>query len=130
MSGPSLLYTHPPEGSEGPELPLKALSERFEVSLTEFGILWEVLRLGQRHEDNPSSEGPEGVSVDCRQTSEEIPAAFPGETPHPISEASTAMPLRTELVTCFGVLGVLGVLEGECRYRPPYGRGDIGTRLM
>src|SRR5215217_2595947 len=88
---PSPLYTQPQESSEGLELPLKSLTEGFEVTLAEFGILWELLWVGQRHEDDPPSEGP------------------------------TAAPMRTE-----PVLGS-GVLEGECRYRPSYGRGDVGN---
>jgi hypothetical protein len=28
------------------------------------------------------------------------------------------------------ILAILVILEGECEYRPSYGRGDIGTRLM
>jgi hypothetical protein len=63
MPRPSLLNTKPPESSEGPELPLKALSERFEVSLAEFGVLWVLLGVGQCHEDNPSFEGPERTSL-------------------------------------------------------------------
>jgi len=48
-----MLYTHPPEGSEGPVLPLKALSERFEVSFAEFGILRVLMRVGQSNEYDP-----------------------------------------------------------------------------
>jgi hypothetical protein len=122
----SLLNTQPPDGGEGPELPLKALSERFEVSLAKFGILWILLGVGQRHEDHPPFEGLEGASVDASETPQEVPSACPGETPYPISYASTVTQWRTrrtEPVTS------LKVFEGKCRYRPSYGRGDIGTRL-
>ena len=118
---PSPLYTQPQESSEGLELPLKSLTEGFEVTLAEFGILWELLWVGQRHEDDPPSEGPEGASVDARQPPQEIPASCSGEATHPVSDAPTAAPMRTE-----PVLGS-GVLEGECRYRPSYGRGDVGN---
>src|SRR5215204_1033998 len=63
MPCPSSLYAHPPESSEGPELPLKALAEGFEVSLAEFGFLWVFVRVGQGHEDDLSSEVLEGTSV-------------------------------------------------------------------
>src|SRR5215217_2938414 len=121
---PSLLNTKPPESSEGPKLPLKALTERLEVSLAKFGILWILLGVGQRHEDNPSSEGPEGASVDACKTSEEVPAAFPRETPNSGSNASTTMCRRTPVVTgC-------GVLEGESRHRSPNRGGDVGNPSM
>jgi hypothetical protein len=121
---PSLLDTQPPEGGEGLELPLKALSERFEVSLAEFGIIWIFVGVGQRHEDHPPLEGPECPSVDGGQTSEEICAACPREALYPVSNTSTTTRRRIPVVPgC-------GVLEGECRYRPPYGRGKVGNPLM
>src|SRR5829696_7105313 len=119
-----LLYTHPPEGSEGLELPLKALSERFEVSFAEFGILWIFMRVGQCHEDHPSLEGPERASVDTRQTSEEVCAACPGEAPYLGSKAPTTTHRGTPVVPgC-------GVLEGESRHRPPNRGGYVGNPLM
>jgi hypothetical protein len=74
------------------------------VILAEFGILWVMLGVGQRHEDDPPFEGPEGTSVEARETPEEIPAACPGEAPYPISNTSTTTRRRTELVTGLGVL--------------------------
>jgi hypothetical protein len=109
----SPLYTQPPESGEGLELPLKALAEGFEVSFAEFGIIWEFMRVGQRHEDDPPFEGPEGSSVDARQPPQEIPAACSGETPYPLSDAPTATRRRT------GPVPNPGVLEGESGYRPP-----------
>jgi hypothetical protein len=120
----SLLYAHPPEGGEGPVLPLEALAERFEVALAGFWVLWVFVGVGQRHEDDPSLEGSEGVSIDAGQTSEEIPAASLGEAPHPLSDAPTATSTRTE-----PILG-RGVLEGEGGYGPSYGRGYAGNPLM
>ena len=104
----SLLYTKPPESSEGLVLPLKALAERFEVPLAEFGILWKFVGVGQGHRDEPSLEGLECGSIDASQASEEVPAAFPGEAPYLLSKASTTTPTGTELVPC------LGVLKREC----------------
>jgi hypothetical protein len=75
VPGSSLLYTHPPEGGEGLELPLKALAEGCEVAFTEDGILWVFMRVGQRHEDNPSLECPEGSPVDASETEQEVCAA-------------------------------------------------------
>ena len=108
MPRPSLLYAQPPESGERLELPLKALTEGFEVSFAEFGIIWVFVRIGQRHEDHPPFECLEGTSVDASQTSEEIPAACPGEAPYPVFDAPTAAPMRT--------LPVAGssVLEGKC----------------
>ena len=65
--------------------------------------------VSQRHEDHPPFERPEDVSVDASETSEEVPTAFPGEAPYPLSDASTAMDTKTEPVVGSGVL------EGECR---------------
>jgi hypothetical protein len=67
----------PPEASEVFKLPLQALAEGFEVSLAEFGILWVFVGIGQRHEDHPPLECPEGSPVDACKTSEEVPAACP-----------------------------------------------------
>ena len=92
--------------------------------LAEFGILWLVLGVSQRHEDHPPLEGPEGSPVDACETSEEIPPACPGEAPYLISDASTTTPTGTEPVTS------LGILEGECGYRPPNSGGDVGNPLM
>jgi hypothetical protein len=75
----SPLYTQSPESSEGPELPLKALAEGFEVSLAEDGILWVFPRVGQGHEDDAPSEGSKRSSIDASETSEEVPTACPGE---------------------------------------------------
>ena len=104
MPGSSLLYTKPPESSEGPELPLKALSERFEVTFTEDGILWVFVRLGQCHEDHPPFEGSEGSPVDASETEQEVPAACPGEAPYPVSVPSSETPMRTEPVLGIGIL--------------------------
>ncbi len=90
----SLLYAKPPQGGERLVLPLKALSERFEVSFAKFGIIWVFVGVGQRHEDHPPLEGPERTSVDASETSEEVCAACPGEAPHPVSDASTTTRTR------------------------------------
>ena len=123
MPCPSLLDTQPPESGEGLELPLKALAEGFEVSLAMFGIIWVFVGVGQCNEDDPPSECPEGAPVDTRQPPQQILAACPGEAPYPQSHTSTVTLTRTE-----PVLG--SVLEGECGYRPSYGRGDIGNPFM
>jgi hypothetical protein len=91
------------------------------VTFTENGILWVFMRVGQCHEDDASLEGS---PVDACEASEEVCAALPREAPYPVSDITTAMPRRTESVA------ILVILEGECGYRPSYGRGDIGTRLM
>ena len=109
-----LLYTQPPESGEGLEFSLQTLAEGFQVILAELGIIWVLLGVGQRHEDDPSFEGPEGDSVNARQTSEKVPAACPRETPYPVADASTPTSRRTELVIDSGVL------EGESRYGPSY----------
>src|SRR5215218_8531080 len=124
MPCPPLLYTQPPESGEGLELPLKALTERFEVSLAEFGILWVFVRVGQRHEDHLPLERPEGSPVDASETEQEVPSACPGEAPYPVSGTSTVTLRRTELLLSNGLL------KGEYGYRSPYGGGNIGTRLM
>jgi hypothetical protein len=94
------------------------------VTFTENGILWVFMRVGQCHEDDASLEGPEGSPVDACEASEEVCAALPREAPYPVPDTTTAIPRRTESVA------ILVILEGECEYRPSYGRGDIGTRLM
>ena len=90
----------------------------------DLGICWVLLGVCQRHEDHLPPEGLERGSIDACKTSEEVCAAFPGEAPYPISDASTATPMRTELV-----LGS-GVLEGECGYRPTNRGGYVGNPLM
>jgi hypothetical protein len=65
--------------------------------------------VGQGYRDEPFLEGPEGASVDACEAYEEVCAAFPGETPYPISDTTTATPIRTEPVVD------RGALEGECR---------------
>jgi hypothetical protein len=109
MPCPPLLYAQPPEGGEGSELPLKSLTEGFQVVLAEFGVLWIFVGVGQGYRDELSLERPECASVDASKTSEEVPAACPGEAPYPISDASTATPTSPE--------PVLGnrILKGECR---------------
>ena len=77
--------------------------------LAVLGVLWLFAGVGQRHEDHPPFEGPEGSSVDTRQTPQEIPAACPGEAPYPVSNTSTTTSMRTSLVTG------LGVRKRECR---------------
>ena len=94
------------------------------MSLADLGICWVFVGVGQRHEDHPYLEGPERASVDTRQPPQQIPAAFPGEAPYAISDTTTTAPTGPEAVTS------LSILEGKCRYRPSYSRGDIGTRLM
>jgi hypothetical protein len=94
------------------------------VVLAEFRVLWIFVGVGQGYRDEPSVEGLECGSIDACKTSEEVCAAFPGEAPYPISDASTTTPTGTEAVTS------LGILEGKCRYRPSYSRGDISTPLM
>jgi hypothetical protein len=94
------------------------------VVLAEFRVLWIFVGVGQGFRDEPSVEGLECGSIDACKTSEEVCAAFPGEAPYPISDASTTTPTGTEAVTS------LGILEGKCRYRPSYSRGDISTPLM
>ena len=119
----SLLYTKPPEASEVPKLPLQALAYGFQVILAEFRILWVVLGVGQRHEDHPPSEGLKGSPVYACQAPEEVPAACPGEAPYPVPNTSTTTHRRTPVVPgC-------GVLEGECRHRPPQQRRRRGQRL-
>src|SRR5215204_420921 len=127
MPCPSLLYTHPPEASELTKLPLQAPTQGFQVVLANLGVLWVCTGIGQRHEDHPPLERPEGSPVDASQTEQEVPTACPGETPYPISYASTVTQRstrRTKLVTS------LRVFEGKCRYRPSYSRGDISTPFM
>ena len=68
MPCPSPLYTHPPEASEGPKLPLQALTEGFQVVLADLGVLWIFVGIGQGYRDEPSLEGLEGASVDASQT--------------------------------------------------------------
>jgi hypothetical protein len=120
----SRLYAQPPEGSEGPVLPLKALAKGFEVILADLRVLWIFVGVGQRHEDHPPLERPEGSPGDVCETKQEVPSACPGETPYPVSHASTVTLRRTELILSNGFL------EGECGYRSPYGRGDVGNALM
>ena len=119
----SLLYTHPPESGECPAHPLKALAEGFEVAFTQGGILWVFPRVGQRHEDHPPLERPEGSPVDASETEQEVPSACPGEAPYPFSDASTATLTRTEAVSG-------RVLKGEIRHRSPNRGGDVGNALM
>ena len=107
MPGSSLLYAKPPESGEEPELPLEALTEGFEVTFTENGVLWVFPRVGQRHEDDPSFDGLEDSPVDASEAAQEVHSACPGEAPYPVSVASTETPMRTEPVTR------LGILEGE-----------------
>jgi hypothetical protein len=95
------------------------------VSLAQFGGGKLFVGVSQCHEDDPPFESPEGSSVDACKTSEEVPTAFPGEAPYPVSGASSeTVTVVTEPVTS------LGILEGKCRYRPSYSRGDISTPLM
>jgi hypothetical protein len=94
------------------------------VVLTEFRVIWIFVGIGQGNRDEPPLEGPEGSPVDASETPQEVPAACPGETPYLISGASSEMPRRSEPVTC------VGLLEGECGYRPSYGRGKVGNPLM
>ena len=63
--------------------------------LADLRVIWIFVRIGQRHEDHPP---PEGAPVDARQTSEEVPAACPGEAPYPVSDASTVTLRKTELI--------------------------------
>jgi hypothetical protein len=52
------------------------------VSFAEFGIIWEFVRVGQRHEDHPSPKRLERSSIDASETPEEVCAACFGETPY------------------------------------------------
>ena len=52
-------------------LPPKALVQSFEVTFTAGWILWVFPRVGQRHEDHPPLEGPEGSPVDASETEQE-----------------------------------------------------------
>ncbi len=117
MEGTPPLYAQPPEASEVPALPLQALAEGFEVILTEFRVLWVFVGVGQGYRDEPSLEGPEGAPVDASETSQEICAACPGEAPYPSPESSYIICMR-----CSPAF-YLVILEGECRYRAPYGGG-------
>ena len=108
--------------SEGPVLPLKTLTKGFEVTFTEFGIIWIFVGVGQGYGDEPSLEGPEGASVDASQTEQEVPAACPGEAPSCLWYLCVTL-RRTELILCNGIL------EGECRYRSP-GGGCVSNPLM
>ena len=82
------------------------------MPLADLRVLRIFVGVGQGYRDEPSLEGLECGSIDACKTSEEVPTAFPGEAPYPISDASTTMLTRTEAVTS------LGILEGECGYRP------------
>ena len=124
MPRPSHLDTQPPEATEVPTLPLQALTERFQVSLADLCVLWVFTGVGQRHEDHPPFEGPEGSPVDACEASEKVHPACPGEAPYPLSDASATTLTRTE-----PVLGS-GVLEGESRYRSPNRGGDVAKALM
>jgi hypothetical protein len=75
----SLLYTHPPEGGELTKLPLQAPTQGFQVVLADLGVLWIFVGVGQGYRDEPSLESSESASVDACKTSEEVPAACPGE---------------------------------------------------
>jgi hypothetical protein len=94
------------------------------VVLADLRVLWIFVGVGQGYRDEPSLEGPEGSSVDASETEQEVPAACPGETPYLISGASSKTLTRPEPVPG------LGILEGECGYRPSYGRGKVGNPLM
>ena len=124
MQCSSPLYTKPPEGSAVPTLPLQALTQGFQVVLADLRVLWIFVGVGQGYGDEPSLEVLECGSIDACKTSEEVPAAFPGEAPYPISYASTTTPTGTEPVTS------LGILEGKCGHRSSYSRGDVGNLLM
>ena len=95
MPGASPLYTQPPESGEGPVHPLKALTEGFQVVLTEFGVLWIFVGVGQSYRDEPSLEGPEGAPVDASETSQEISATCPGEAPYPSPDGSSMIRMRS-----------------------------------
>ncbi len=90
-----LLYTHPPEASKVPKLPLQSLAEGFEVVLAEIGVLWIFVGVGQGYRDEPSLEGPEGAAVDASETSQEISAAWPGEAPYPSPDSSSMIRMRS-----------------------------------
>jgi hypothetical protein len=86
------------------------------VVLADLRVLWIFVGVGQRYEDHPPFEGLEGASVDASETPQEVCAAFPRETPHPISYASTVTQRRTrrsEPVTS------LRVFEGSVDTDPP-----------
>ncbi len=124
MPRSSLLYTHPPEASELTKPPLQAPTQGLQVVLANLRGLWIFVRVGQGYRDESSLEGLERSSVDASQTEQEVPSACLGETPYLISGASSETLTKPEPVTC------LGILEGECGYRPSDGRGDVGNLLM
>ena len=64
MPGSPPLDTHPPERTEGSILPLQALTEGFQVLLTNLRILGVIGRVGQGYEEQPALEEPEGSAVD------------------------------------------------------------------
>jgi hypothetical protein len=78
--------------------PSKALTEGFQVILADLRILWAFVGVGQGYRDEPSLEGPEGGSVDACETSEEVPAARPGETPYPPGALSLCRIFRPQCV--------------------------------
>ena len=54
--------------------------------------------------DHPPLERPEGSPVDASEKEQEIPSACLGETPYPISAASSDTLTRPELILSNGVL--------------------------
>ena len=90
MPGPALLDAQPPEAGKHPEPPPYALAQGLQLSLTELWIFGILMRVGECHGDDPTLVGPEGSPVNARHTPEEVPAAGPGESPDPPSDASTA----------------------------------------
>lgn len=61
-------------------------------------VLWVFGRVGQGYGDKPSLEGVEGGSVDGGETSEEVPAAYPGEALDLSLGASMIIYTRTNLI--------------------------------
>ena len=93
MEGASSLDAHPPEGSEVSVLPLEAFTQSLQVALTDLGIVRIDVRVSQGYGNKPTLERPEGGSVDASETSQEIPAAYPGESLDPSPDAT---------MTCMG----------------------------
>jgi hypothetical protein len=94
------------------------------VVLADLRVLWIFVGVGQGYRDQPSLEDPEGPPVDASETEQEVPSAYPGEAPYPVSGTSTVTLRRTELILSNGLL------KRECGYRPSYRGGYVGNPLM
>ncbi len=88
MPGSSLLYPQPPEASEVPKPPSKALSEGLQVSLTELWIFGILAGVGEGYKYDSTPISPEGATVDAGETPEEGSTVGLGESPDPPADAS------------------------------------------